>query len=180
MKTLLLMIGSMLLFTGCTEHSSADLEAEVASLRSEVSALRDAQGSTPTDVTTVELGQQMLTLQIRHARLWAAGENKNWMLAHFQLAELNEALDGVVELNGDHAALQPDRLADVLPAMMQPAIAKLRAALDAEDKTAFEIAYDGISEACTACHAIADHGFLVIQRPVTPVFDNLRASPSPE
>jgi hypothetical protein len=34
-----------------------------------------------------------------------------------------------------------------------------------------------VSQACTACHASAEHGFLVIQRPRTPVLDNLRAAP---
>jgi hypothetical protein len=119
----------------------------------------------------------MLNLQIRHARLWAAGENQNWLLAQFQLAELNEALDDVVAENGDAAALQPQRLADVLPMMMKPAVSRLRDAIDNHDTQAFESAYDGLSAACSGCHRIADHGFLVIQRPKTPVLDNLKAVP---
>ena len=119
----------------------------------------------------------MLELQIRHARLWQAGEARNWMLTQFQLAELRESLAGVVELNGDHAALQPRRLAEVLPQMMDPALAKMQLAVDGEDGAAFDAAYDQLSDACTACHASADHGFLVIQRPRTPVLDNLRAQP---
>ena len=30
---------------------------------------------------------------------------------------------------------------------------------------------------CNACHQAAGHGFLVIQRPRTPILDNLRAEP---
>jgi hypothetical protein len=104
-----------------------------------------------------------------------AGENENWLLAHFQLAEINEALDDVVEQNGDDAALQPQQLSVVLPAIMNPAVTKLREAIDQQDRAAFEAAFDGLSNACTACHQAADHGFLVIQRPRTPVLDNLKA-----
>jgi hypothetical protein len=119
----------------------------------------------------------MLELQIRHARLWQAGEARNWMLAQFQLAELRESLDGVAELNGDHAALQPERLAEVLPQHMGPALSALQQAVDKQDGAAFDAAYDKLSEACSGCHAASDHGFLVIQRPRTPMLDNLRATP---
>ena len=145
-------------------------------MREEVAALRAAQAS-PVASPAPELGQQMLNLQIRHARLWSAGDKRNWLLAQFELAELNEALDDVVARNGDHAALQPQRLADVLPAMMTPALVELRAAIDAGDRARFAKAYDGLSAACTGCHQAADHGFIVIQRPRTPVLDNLRAEP---
>ena len=55
------------------------------------------------------------------------------MLTQFQLAELRESLAGVVELNGDHAAVQPQRLADLLPAQMEPALRQMQAAVDAQD-----------------------------------------------
>lgn len=164
---------ALLLLAGCR---AAGPDPELAALRAEVTALKQAQEQAHAP-TAPELGQQMLELQIRHARLWQAGEARNWMLAQFQLAELRESLDGVVEQNGDHAALQPRRLAEVLPEMMDPALKKMQAAIDAQDGPAFDAAYDAVSESCTACHASAEHAFLVIQRPKTPVLDNLRAAP---
>ena len=152
----------------------AALKAEVAQLRAQAAATTAAPAATP---AAPELGQQMLELQIRHARLWQAGEARNWMLAQFQLAELRESLDGVVELNGDHAAVQPRRLAEVLPEHMGPALTALQQAVDKQDGAAFDAAYDQLSQACSGCHAASDHGFLVIQRPRTPVLDNLRAAP---
>ena len=163
-----------LLFILCLAGCRFDTgNADLAALKAEVAQLRAAQSATSPAAPAPELGQQMLELQIRHARLWQAGEARNWMLTQFQLAELRESLAGVVELNGDHAALQPRRLAEVLPQMMDPALAKMQLAVDGEDGAA----YDQLSDACTACHASADHGFLVIQRPRTPVLDNLRAQP---
>ena len=173
------LLASLLLLGACA-RTTADpsVEKQIAALRAQVDALQAAQAETAkAEPPKAELGQQMLNLQIRHARLWSAGEDQNWLLAQFQLAELNEALDDVVAENGDAAALQPQRLADVLPMMMKPAVAKLRDAIDSHDKQAFESAYDGLSAACSGCHKIADHGFLVIQRPKTPLLDNLKSTP---
>jgi hypothetical protein len=178
MKTILASCLAMLLLAACNPSADPGEQRDVAALRAQIDALRAEQAELGKTATpTTELGQQMLLLQIRHGRLWAAGQNENWLLAHFQLAEINEALDDVVEQNGDDAALQPQQLSVVLPAIMNPAITKLREAIDHQDRAAFEVAYDGLSNACTACHQAADHGFLVIQRPQTPVLDNLKAKP---
>ena len=166
----------LLLLGAACQQQPADSAAEIAALRAELAALKQ-QPAAP--AAAPELGQQMLELQIRHARLWQAGAARNWLLTQFQLAELRESLGGVVELNGEHAAVQPQRLADLLPAMMDPPLRKMQAAVDAQDAAGFDAAFDAVSAACSACHATTDHGFLVIQRPLTPVLDNLRASPSP-
>ena len=173
-----LLVAAMLLPAACAPTPDPGVAQQIAALHAQVDALQKAQAhASGAQAPKAELGQQMLLLQIRHARLWAAGEDQNWLLAHFQLAELNEALDDVVAENGDHAALQPQRLADVLPMMMKPAVAQLRDAIDHHDKRAFEQAYDNLSAACSGCHKIADHGFLVIQRPRTPTLDNLKSMP---
>lgn len=178
MKKLLACGVIAMLLTACTSHGDADAAREIAALRTQVEALQAKQSALEdSEAPKAELGQQMLMLQIRHARLWAAGEGENWLLAQFQLAELNEALDDVVEQNGDHAALQPQKLSVVLPAIMKPAVAQLRAAINDGSKIEFERAYDGLSNACSSCHKAADHGFLVIQRPGTPMLDNLRSAP---
>lgn len=172
--------GATALLPGCNLPEDNARQREVAGLRAEIAALKAAKSTDAEPAAAApELGAQMLELQIRHARLWQAGEAKNWLLAQFQVAELRESFAGVVESNGEHAALQPQKLSEVLPAMTDPALAQLQEAIDAHDKAKFESAYDGLSAACTACHAAADHGFLVIQRPRTPLLDNLRAEPMP-
>ena len=170
---------SLLLIATLAACSPASNDPQVAALKAEVAQLKAqvAEAAVPAAPAAPELGQQMLELQIRHARLWQAGEARNWMLTQFQLAELRESLDGVVELNGDHAAVQPQRLAEVLPEHMGPALTALQQAVDTQDGAAFDAAYDKLSEACSGCHAASDHGFLVIQRPRTPMLDNLRATP---
>ena len=168
----------LLLLAGCNVPDSSKREREIAELRAEIEALKAAPKAPAAAAEAPELGAQMLELQIRHARLWQAGQGRNWLLAQFQLAELREAFAGVVETNGEHASLQPQRLAVVLPAMVDPALAQLQAAIDAHDGAKFDAAYDALSASCNGCHSAAGHGFLVIQRPRTPVLDNLRAEPT--
>ena len=150
----------------------ADAAAEIAALKNELAELKKS-------AYHPELGEQMLGLQIRHARLWYAGAAQNWVLAAFELQEIKEAFDAVVEQNPDHAIFQPQRLADILPAMTKAPIATLRDAIDHSNKAEFEKAYDGLSAACTGCHRAAGNDFLVIQRPTAPILDNLRTLPGP-
>lgn len=146
-------------------------DPEIAALKKEIEALRKS-------AYHPELGEQMLAIQIRHARLWFAGEAQNWTLAAFELQEIKEAFDAVVEQNPEHAIFQPQRLADILPEMTRAPIIGLRDAIDHASKAEFEKKFDGLSAACTACHKAAGNDFLVIQRPTAPLLDNLRVSPA--
>jgi hypothetical protein len=150
---------------------SPSADAEIAALKKEIAELKKS-------AYHPELGEQMLTLQIRHARLWFAGQAQNWTLAVFELQEIKEAFDAVVEQNADHAIFQPQRLADILPAMTKAPIMALRDAIDHGSKAEFEKTFDGLSAACTGCHKAAGTDFLVIQRPTAPLLDNLRTTPA--
>jgi hypothetical protein len=161
----------MLAAISAASASPADDKAEIAALKKELAELKKA-------AYHPELGEQMLGLQIRHARLWFAGEAQNWMLAAFELQELKEAFDAVVEQNPEHATFQPQRLADVLPAMTKAPVLALRDAIDHGSKAEFEKAYDGLTAACTQCHRAAGKDYLVIERPKTPLLDNLRVAPA--
>lgn len=152
------------------DNQHAALASEVAALKAQVARLQQQQ-SAP------ELGQQMLELQIRHDRLWWAGQSGNWTLAYFMVGELGEALRGIERTNGDAAELQPEKLSEVMPSMMNPAIKAVQEALARQDKAAFAKAYDQLSAACTACHQVAGNTFLIMQRPKTPLLDNLRYAP---
>jgi hypothetical protein len=121
---------------------SPSADAEIAALKKEIAELKKS-------AYHPGLGEQMLTLQIRHARLWFAGQAQNWTLAAFELQEIKEAFDAVVEQNAEHAIFQPQRLADILPAMTKAPIMALRDAIDHGSKAEFEKTFDGLSAACT-------------------------------
>jgi hypothetical protein len=153
--------------------SPAADRAEIAALKKEIAELKKS-------AYHPELGEQMLGIQIRHARLWFAGQAQNWLLAAFELQEIKEAFDAVVEQNPDHAIFQPQRLADILPAMTKAPVTAVRDAIDHGSKAEFDKAYDGLSAACTGCHRVAGNDFLMIQRPKAPILDNLRTAPVTE
>ena len=128
--------------------------------------------------TQPELGQQMLMLELRHDRLWWAGEAGNWNLAYYMAGELGEDIQGIVETNGDAAELQPQKLSEVMPAMLNAPLKNLMDAIGTHDKTKFAKAYDDLSAACTGCHRVAGNPMLIIQRPRTPILDDLRYAPA--
>jgi hypothetical protein len=144
--------------------------AEIAALKAQVAALQKR-------VPPPELGRQMLELQIRHDRLWWAGQAGNWTLAYFMVGELGEALRGIEQTNGEAPELQPEKLSELMPSIMDPAVRGVQDALAKQDKAAFEDAFDRLSASCNACHQVAGAGFLVIQRPRTKLLDNLRYAP---
>jgi hypothetical protein len=154
---------------GTTPAPTSD-SAKIAALEAKVDALERR-------LPPPELGHQMLDLQIRHDRLWWAGKAGNWNLAYYMVGELGEALHGIEETNGEAPEVQPENLSEVMPAIMNPAIQTVQAALEKRDKVAFARAYDHLSASCNACHALAGVGFLHIQRPKTPLLDNLRYAP---
>ncbi|HET7557860.1 MAG TPA: hypothetical protein VFK08_07275 [Rhodanobacteraceae bacterium] len=127
--------------------------------------------------TQPELGNQMLLLELRHDRLWWAGEAGNWNLAYYMAGEMGEAIQGIVESNGDAAELQPQKLSEVMPAMLDAPLKNLMEAIGTHDKAKFARAYDDLSAACTGCHRVAGNPMLVVQRPKTPLLDDLRYAP---
>ncbi|MGA9333447.1 MAG: hypothetical protein WBV39_04140 [Rudaea sp.] len=155
------------------------VQAADAGDRAEIAALKKQLAELQKSAYHPELGHQMLEIQIRHARLWFAGQAQNWILAAFELQELKETFEAIVEQNPDDAIFQPQRLADILPAMTKAPIRHLRDAIDHANRAEFDKAYDGLSAACTGCHRVAGNTFLVIQRPKTPLLDNLRTKPVP-
>ncbi len=174
-KWIALIAGGALATAACVALAAppaSNDQAEIAALKKEIAELKKS-------AYHPELGEQMLSIQIRHARLWYAGKAQNWTLAAFELQEIKEAFEAVVEQNPDHAIFQPQRLADILPAMTKGPVMALRDAIDHGNKAEFEKAYDALSIACTSCHRAAGNDFLVIQRPTAPILDNLRTAPLP-
>jgi hypothetical protein len=170
----------LVLIVGISIAMAANATPPANNDQAEIAALKKALAELKKSAYHPELGEQMLSIQIRHARLWYAGQAQNWLLAAFELQEIKEAFDAVVEQNPEHAIFQPQRLADILPAMTKAPVAALRDAIDHASKSQFDKAYDGLSAACTGCHQIAGNDFLVIQRPTAPILDNLRVTPLPE
>ena len=104
--------------------------------------------------------EQMITVQLRHIKLWFAGKLGNWKLATYQLDLLARDLDNagkgipVGSSAGDTAG----------------PIGSVRSAIDAKDAPAFAKAYSELTNTCNACHRAAGRGFISVQVPAVSPF----------
>lgn len=124
------------------------------------------------------LGEIMTLNQMRHTKLWFAGEAGNWPLAAYELDELQEGLDDAVLYHPTHKDA-PLRIADLIPEMTKTPMATMREAIASHDTRRFEAAFDGLTASCNACHKAAAFGFNVVRRPPYNPYPNQVFEPVP-
>jgi hypothetical protein len=122
------------------------------------------------------LGEIMSLQQMRHSKLWFAGNAGNWPLAHYELDELKEGFDDVRQLFATHEGV---RLAPLLAVIEKAAMPDLARTIAAHDAAKFADAFDALTAACNGCHQSAKHGFIVIQRPTSLPYSNQSFAPGP-
>jgi cytochrome c553 len=117
------------------------------------------------------LGEIMSLQQMRHTKLWLAGQAGNWKLASYELDELGEGFDDVVRLHPTHKD-SPVAPKDAIPRMVIGPLEGVRRAVEKQDATAFVAAYDSLTAACNSCHEATNFGFNRVQRPATNPYPN--------
>lgn len=115
------------------------------------------------------LGEIMSLQQMRHIKLWFAGNASNWPLADYEIGELREGFDDVTKMLGG----------DIVDQHVGAALGALDKAIGAKDRAAFTVAFDKLSAGCSACHQTLDHGFIVIQRPTLLPYSDQTFTPKP-
>ena len=120
---------------------------------------------------TPGLGEMMSLQQMRHVKLWFAGQAENWALAAYELDELGEGFDDILKFHPTHKD-SPVAPKDAIPRMVTEPMNNLRGAVDKKDADAFVQAYDGLTAACNSCHQAMNFGFNAVQRPATNPFPN--------
>jgi hypothetical protein len=116
----------------------------------------------------------MVMTQIRHAKLWFAGDARNWELADYQIDELKEGLEDLVKYFPTYKDIPVGQMAEAT--VMAP-IAEVEAAVKSRDRAKFASAFDKLTAACNACHTAANRSFIVIQRPSGTPFPNQAFAP---
>jgi hypothetical protein len=117
------------------------------------------------------LGEIMSLQQMRHVKLWLAGQAENWDLAAYELDELSEGFDDVVKLHPTHKD-SPVAPKDAIPRMMTAPISQLRDAIDKKNPASFVEAYDALTAGCNSCHQATNFGFNAVQRPSSNPYPN--------
>jgi hypothetical protein len=116
----------------------------------------------------------MMATQSHHAKLWYAGNARNWDLADYQVDELKEGLEDAAKLIPDYKGVP---IGSMINNLMMPPIEEVEAAIKAQDRAKFVAAYDKLTAACNTCHNGSKRGFIVIQRPAGAAFPNQAFAP---
>lgn len=142
--------------------------------------LTTACGPELPDGYTPGFGEIMTLQQMRHTKLWLAGQAGNWDLAGYEIDELGEGFDAVLDYYPTREG-SPVAPSDAIPRMVSQPLAEVQTAVEAADTDAFGQAYDALTDACNRCHQAMDFGFNVVQRPSTnPYPDQVFAPVPPE
>ncbi len=116
------------------------------------------------------MGEIMGATQMRHAKLWFAGEAANWGLAQYELDELAEGFSDAVTY---HPTFKNGaQIAVLLPRFVTSPLDAVGAAVQAKDKVKFAEAFDGLTAACNGCHAETGNSFIRIRRPAPGLYSN--------
>ncbi len=117
------------------------------------------------------LGEMMGLQQMRHIKLWFAGQAENWELAAYELDELGEGFDDIVKFHPTHKD-SPVAPKDAIPRMVTEPLKALRSAVDKKDAATFVQAYDALTSSCNSCHQATNFGFNTVQRPTANPYSN--------
>lgn len=102
-----------------------------------------------------------LAVQPNHIKLGIDGREKNWKLAAWQRDELDEAFRRLIRLypTVDKRPVEP------MMTMLKEPMDALKDAIKAENSKDFAAAYERLTQACNACHAMNEVEAIVIKVP---------------
>ncbi len=123
------------------------------------------------------LGEIMAATQMRHLKLWFAGEAGNWPLAAYEVDELEEGFADAASFHPHHKD-SPRPLTELIPEFTAGPVAALRKAIAARSGPDFVKGYDALTEGCNGCHAAAKFSFNVVVRPTSNPYANQAFAPA--
>jgi hypothetical protein len=110
------------------------------------------------------LGEIMALQQMRHSKLWFAGQAANWELCDYETDELEEGFADAMHFHPTHKT-SPQPLTQAIPLYTDAPVKALREAVAAKDRGRFEQAFDALTAGCNGCHQATSFAFNVVIRP---------------
>ena len=104
-------------------------------------------------------GEFMSGIQVHHAKLWFAGQNRNWPLADFEVHEIQESLDDIQKFCNDRPEVKSI-------GMINPAIDSVNNAIQQKNLMLFKSSFFLLTNTCNNCHKATEHAFNVVTIPV--------------
>lgn len=157
MKKLLIIIFTSLVY-GCTQP----VPAPQVEMETEHEAEHEQYKS--------GMGEMMVSIQVRHSKLWFAGINSNWKLAQFEVEEIREALEDIQKFNSERVESQS------VP-MLFAALDSMEVVIKNQNTEQFKNGFVNLTNTCNSCHRATNFEFNVIKIPDTPPFSNQEFKP---
>ncbi len=120
-------------------------------------------------INVPKLADLMVSIQLRHIKLWFAGKNENWALADYEIAQIKGSLEDAADLYLDIPVQFVTDTASPVKAI-QDAIA-------ANDGAKFAQGFKDLTASCNACHQAIGRGFIAITVPTASPFSDQSLSP---
>jgi hypothetical protein len=120
---------------------------------------------------TPSLGDLMAVVQVRHSKLWYAGNLRNWPLADYELQQLDATLK---QATRTYPNTPPSDLATT-----QRLTGLIGESIKAEDRAKFQQVFAQMTVECNNCHTAAGRAFILIRKPAFPSpYSNQSFAPS--
>lgn len=143
-----------------------------------LSGAPEKQIETPDNNYVPGMGEIMGATQMRHSKLWFAGNAHNWDLASYELEEIKEGLADAAKY---HPVFKKDApVAAIIDKFMAQPLKDIESAVKAKDSKKFRKSFDTLTRACNACHHAASQEFIAIKRPGIPPFSNQEFAVKPK
>ena len=123
------------------------------------------------------MGEVMSGVQVHFAKLWFAGEARNWKLAEFEMDEIKENLDSAVAIRREENGVNMVGVAD---AFKQTQLAALEEAIGQQNADLFRKSYEESITTCNGCHQATGRPFITIITPAAPPVPNQQWEPPSE
>jgi hypothetical protein len=110
-----------------------------------------------------------MLVQPRHQKLWAAGQQRNWPLAAFQLREMRNAFDRIAATIPKYTNID---LGPTFINIMDSQVRAVNGAITSQNAALFNSAFADLTAACNSCHEALNLGILVMKVPEVTGYPN--------
>jgi hypothetical protein len=118
----------------------------------------------PSESAVGTLANIMVTIQLRHIKLWSAGRAKNWDLLNYEAQKLE---DDFIAAAGFYQNLPIDNVL-----LVDRPLKRLMEAANKKDYSLYTKALDELTAGCNSCHVAGQVGYIHIQLPKSSPFSN--------
>jgi hypothetical protein len=126
---------------------------------SQPSSFAQPQSGPGPNWSQLSLGNIMLLIQARHAKIWYAGRAEDWALLDYELNHVSDDLTAAEMLYRD--------IPVELVTGADRHIARMKEAAKRRDAAGFQSGFSDLTSSCNACHAAGGVSFIHIQTPTT-------------